>query len=55
MMNKVSNDKYAQIAQDALYEAGWEMTPRQAQESLEQLARIHIDLWLKTGRTDQFK
>lgn len=54
MNNTSSNDKYAQIAQDALYEAQWEMFPSEARDQLELSAQLHIDLWLRTGRTDQF-
>lgn len=49
-----SNDKAAQIAQDALYEAGWEMTPAEARDQLDFSAGVHIELWLRSGRTDQF-
>lgn len=50
----VSKDKQAQVAQDALYEAGWEMTPSEARDQVDFTAQAHIDLWLTTGRTDQF-
>lgn len=50
----VSKDKQAQVAQDALYEIGWEMTPSEAREQLDFAACLNIDEWLTTGRTDQF-
>ena len=42
-MPKASNDRYAQVAQDGLYEAGWEMTPSEAREQLDFSASLHID------------
>lgn len=53
-MPKASNDRYAQVAQDGLYEAGWEMTPSEAREQLDFSAGLHIDMWLNSGSTDQF-
>jgi len=50
----VSKDKQAQVAQDALYEIGWEMTPAEAREQLDFFAKMSIDIWLQSGQTDQF-
>lgn len=54
MKSNVSNDRLAQIAQDAYHEANWEMFPSEAQEQLEYSAQFNIDEWLRSGRTDQF-
>ena len=54
MKSNVSNDRLAQVAQDAYHEANWEMFPSEAQEQLEYSAQFNIDEWLRSGRTDQF-
>lgn len=50
----ISKDRYAQLAADALYETGWELTPSEVRQNLEYAAQININEWLNTGRTDQF-
>jgi hypothetical protein len=48
------NELMIEVAMNAHGETGWELTPSQVRDNIECQAREDIDLWLETGRTDQF-
>lgn len=52
--NVNSNDRYAQFALDINAETGWEPYPSEVRQNEEFQASMDVDVWLRTGRTDQF-
>lgn len=49
-----SNDRYAQLALDINAETGWELHPSEVRKNEETQASMDMEIWLRTGRTDQF-